>query len=82
MAYKLINKEGGDRLVETNDIWPQAVSSEAVGSARKGEQSIVLTPKKPIPMKWLPERKKGFEIIYLASGGDNKDQYLLLKLQV
>ncbi len=76
MEYKLINKEAWDKLVETNDIWTQAVSSEAVESARKGDWSIVLTPKKPIPRKWFPKQMNGLKILCLASGGGQQGPIL------
>ncbi|MBI9011859.1 MAG: class I SAM-dependent methyltransferase [Clostridiales bacterium] len=76
MEYKLINKESWDKKVDTNDIWTRAVSSEVVESARNGEWSIVLTPKKTIPRTWFPEDMNGLKILCLASGGGQQGPIL------
>ncbi len=49
--------------------WTQAVSSEEIEKARKGEFSIILTPNLPVPRDWFPDDFTGVDVLGLASGG-------------
>ncbi len=69
MDFLHINQKVWDQKVEDNYIWSQAVSSEEVEKARKGEWQILLTPQKPVPMDWFPETLIGKKVLCLASGG-------------
>lgn len=76
MNYKTINKEAWNNKVNESDVWTQAVSSEAVEAAKKGDWSIVLTPNKPIPNDWFPKDLKNKKILCLASGGGQQGPIL------
>ncbi|QNO15053.1 class I SAM-dependent methyltransferase [Alkalicella caledoniensis] len=69
MDFVKINEEVWDQKVEEKYIWSRVVSSERVEKAKKGEWSIVLTPRKPVPKNWFPENLAGKKILCLASGG-------------
>ena len=44
--------------------------------ARKGIWSIVLTPSKPVPSNWFPDKLEGKKILCLASGGGQQGPIL------
>lgn len=62
------NRQAWDGYVEKKDRWTVPVSSQDIDEARKGNWSIVLTPRKGVPRNWFPELK-GLKILGLASGG-------------
>ena len=69
MTYIEENSKIWDERSENNDIWSMPVSSEMVNRARKGVWSIVLTPTKPVPASWFPDKleEKKIHVITLAS---------------
>jgi SAM-dependent methyltransferase len=70
-----INRDGWDRRVEGGDVWTRPVSSEAVGRAREGDWSLVLTPNRPVPRDWFGE-VAGKAVLCLASGGGQQGPIL------
>jgi SAM-dependent methyltransferase len=62
------NRRAWDRQVERGNSWTIPVGPEAIGRARRGDWSIVLTPTKPVPADWFPPLE-GSEVLCLASGG-------------
>lgn len=69
MTYIEENSKIWDRRSENNDIWSVPVTSEMVNRAREGVWSIVLTPTKPVPANWFPNKLEQKKILCLASGG-------------
>lgn len=76
MSYVEENSKIWDKRSENNDPWSIAVSSEEVRLAREGVWHIVLTPKKPVPSNWFPEKLEGKKILCLASGGGQQGPIL------
>lgn len=68
MDIQQYNSFAWDREVENGISWSIPVSAEEIAEARRGNWSIVLTPKKPVPREWFGEIK-GKDILCLASGG-------------
>lgn len=56
MKYTEENSRIWDSRSESNDKWSIPVTSEMVDQAREGTWSIVLTPTKPVPKNWFPDR--------------------------
>lgn len=75
MDIRAYNRRAWDRQVENGNRWTVPVGTEAIGSARKGEWTILLTPTKPVPRAWLPEIK-GQHVLCLASGGGQQGPIL------
>ncbi|MES2723760.1 MAG: class I SAM-dependent methyltransferase [Pseudomonadota bacterium] len=69
------NQTGWDRRVEEQDVWTRPVSPEAVGRARQGDWSVVLTPHIPVPRDWFGQ-VEGRDILALASGGGQQGPIL------
>lgn len=69
MSYIEENSKIWDDRSENNDKWSVPVTSEIISQARKGIWSIVLTPVKPVPKDWFPDRFEGKKVLCLASGG-------------
>ena len=65
-----------DHRSESNDKWSVPVTSEMVRLAREGTWSIVLTPTKPVPRNWFPDRFDHKKILCLASGGGQQGPIL------
>lgn len=76
MDYIKENEKIWDKRSENNDKWSICVSSETVNRAREGVWSIVLTPAKPVPADWFPEKLDGKKILCLASGGGQQGPIL------
>lgn len=76
MKYIDENRKIWDRRSENNDIWSVPVTSEMIDRAREGVWSIVLTPTKPVPADWFPEKLEGARILCLASGGGQQGPIL------
>lgn len=76
MTYIDENRKIWDRRAENNDIWSTPVSTEMTDRARKGDWSIVLTPEKPVPMHWFPDKLEGKKVLCLASGGGQQGPIL------
>lgn len=76
MDYIKENEKIWDRRSENQDKWSVPVTSERVNRARKGDWSIVLTPKKTVPAHWFPKSLQGKKILCLASGGGQQGPIL------
>jgi SAM-dependent methyltransferase len=69
------NREAWDRNVAKGDRWTVPVTAEQIVAARRGQWSIVLTPRKPVPRSWFPELRN-LEVLALASGGGQQGPIL------
>lgn len=76
MTYIVANSQIWDKRSENNDVWSIPVSKEEVERARKGKWSIVLTPAKPVPANWFPEKLEGKKVLCLAGGGGQQGPIL------
>ena len=76
MTYIEENSKIWDKRSENDDTWSVPVTSEKVNRAREGVWSIVLTPTKPVPANWFPEKLEGKKILCLASGGGQQGPIL------
>jgi len=76
MKYIEENRIIWDERSENNDKWSIPVTSEVVKLAREGIWSILLTPTKPVPSNWLPEKLDEKKILCLASGGGQQGPIL------
>lgn len=64
------NSSAWDSVVESGKSeWTQPVSAGDIERARKGEFSIVLTPRIAVPRDWFPDDFTGKDVLCLASGG-------------
>jgi SAM-dependent methyltransferase len=68
MDYLSYNRQAWDRQVARGNRWTIPVSPEAIEQARQGQIAIVLTPTKPVPIRWFGELR-GKRVLCLASGG-------------
>lgn len=75
MDYRKYNAGAWDRQVERGNRWTVPVSPEEVAAARRGEWSILLTPRKPVPADWFPPLR-GARVLGLASGGGQQGPIL------
>lgn len=62
------NSAAWDKEVERGIEWSIPVSSDEIAEARRGNWSVVLTPKRKVPREWFGD-VKGKDILCLASGG-------------
>ncbi len=69
------NREAWNRQVAKGDRWTLPVGPEVIAAARRGEWSVVLTPRKPVPREWFGELK-GKEVLGLASAGGQQGPVL------
>ena len=76
MNYIEDNSKIWDNRAENNDIWSIPVTSEMISQARKGMWNIVLTPAKPVPKDWFPDRLDDKKVLCLASGGGQQGPIL------
>lgn len=66
------NKRAWDHQVRSGNQWTLPVGEKDIALAREGQWSMVLTPSKPVPMEWFPQKDgmfSGVKILALASGG-------------
>jgi ubiquinone/menaquinone biosynthesis C-methylase UbiE len=62
------NSAAWDKQVEKGIKWSIPVSSAEIDAARRGNWSVVLTPKRKVPREWFGD-VMGKDILCLASGG-------------
>lgn len=62
------NRVAWDREVAAGNRWTIPVGPDVIEAARRGEWSIVLTPRKPVPRDWFGDIESA-KILCLASGG-------------
>lgn len=76
MDVRDYNRKAWDKYVDGGEsLWTQPVSPEIIAKARKGDFSILLTEKKPVPREWFPPLK-GLDTLCLASGGGQQGPVL------
>lgn len=70
------NRTAWDREVASGDNpWTRPVGPEVIAAARRGEWSVVLTERKPVPRGWFPPLADA-EVLCLASGGGQQGPVL------
>jgi len=69
------NKSAWDGYVDKRDRWTIPVTDNELSQVKKGNWSVVLTPKKAVPKEWFPDLK-GLKILGLASGGGQQGPIL------
>lgn len=69
------NKNIWEEKVKQQNQWTVPVTSEDVQQARKGNWSIIVTARKPVPKAWFPELH-GKKVLCLASGGGQQGPIL------
>jgi SAM-dependent methyltransferase len=62
------NREAWNRQVAVGNRWTVPVGPEVIAAARRGEWSVVLTPRKPVPRAWFGDLA-GKDVLGLASAG-------------
>ncbi|MFO0759941.1 MAG: class I SAM-dependent methyltransferase [Byssovorax sp.] len=75
MSIRNYNREAWDRAVAEGNRWTVPVGPEAIAAARRGEWSIILTPRIPVPKSWFPPLA-GADVLCLASGGGQQGPIL------
>lgn len=75
MDYASKNREAWNSEVENNNYWTRIVDEDAIESAKKGELSITVTPKTPVPGQWLSELR-GKRVLNLGGGGGQQTPLL------
>ena len=63
------NRYAWDRQVENDNPWTRPVASEIIAAARRGQFSVLLTERKPVPRGWFPDSFEGLDLLGLACGG-------------
>ena len=76
MSYIEENSRIWDARSEGGDTWSIPVSADETRLAREGKWSIVLTPAKPVPAHWFPEKLEGKKVLCLAGGGGQQGPIL------
>jgi SAM-dependent methyltransferase len=76
MDVRSINRARWDKQVENGNVWTIPISAEKIALARRGEWSVFLTEKKPVPREWFPNDLHGVDILCLASGGGQQGPIL------
>lgn len=69
------NRNAWNALVRQANRWTVPVSTEEVSAARRGALKLLLTPTKPVPMRWYPPLF-GLPTLCLASGGGQQTPLL------
>lgn len=69
------NVRAWNHQVAKGNRWTLPVDAEAVAAARRGDWSLVLTPKKPVPAAWFGD-VAGARVLALASGGGQQGPIL------
>jgi len=76
MDIRAHNREAWNKYVDDGQSeWTKPVSPEVIARARKGDFSILLTEKEPVPRDWFPPLK-GLDILCLACGGGQQGPVL------
>jgi SAM-dependent methyltransferase len=72
LAY---NRDAWNRRVASGNRWTVPVTAEQIAAARRGDWSIVLTPRKPVPHAWFPDMRD-LSVLALAAGGGQQGPIL------
>lgn len=75
LDVRAYNREAWNRQVAKGDPWTVPVGPEVIAAARRGEWSVLLTPRKPVPREWFGALK-GKEVLGLASAGGQQGPVL------
>lgn len=74
-AIRAHNRRAWDQLVLRRNRWTIPVTSESIAAARRGEWSIVLTPRRAVPRSWFPPLA-GASVLGLAAAGGQQGPIL------
>jgi SAM-dependent methyltransferase len=69
------NRHAWDQEVLHGNDWTIPVDPAQVARARRGDWTVVLTPRKPVPAEWFPDLV-GAQVLCLASGGGQQGPLL------
>ena len=69
------NRDAWDKEVDNKNVWTIPVGSDEIDQARRGNWSVVLTARRPVPRSWFP-RLEGATVLCLASGGGQQGPLL------
>ena len=69
------NRFAWNKQVEAGNVWTVPATPESIAAARAGNWEIVLTPRKPVPIDWLPVLAS-LHVLCLASGGGQQGPIL------
>lgn len=70
------NSLAWDQKVKEGSPYTQAVSSETINRAKKGDWEIGVTADKKVPREWFPRSLSDMKILCLASGGGQQGPVL------
>jgi SAM-dependent methyltransferase len=62
------NRDAWDHEVDAKNMWTVPVTKRQVDRARRGDWSVLVTTRRPVPREWFPEMR-GTDVLCLASGG-------------
>ncbi len=68
MDVRAYNRAMWDKQVEDGNPWTIPVGTEVIEAARRGDWSVLLTERKPVPREWFPPLE-GLDVLGLACGG-------------
>lgn len=71
------NSQAWDHKVEEGSPYTQAVDSNTIEQARKGNWHIGVTADKQVPREWFPSSLEGKKILCLAAGGGQQAPVLV-----
>lgn len=71
-----LNRRAWDKRVEAGNRWTVPVGPEVIAAARARNPYILLTPSRPVPGSWFPDRLAGLAVLCLASGGGQQGPVL------
>jgi len=72
---RAFNRAAWDAQVEHGNRWTVPVTAGQIAAARRGEWSVVLTPRRPVPREWFGT-VEGARVLCLASGGGQQGPIL------
>jgi SAM-dependent methyltransferase len=75
LDVRAYNRAAWNREVAKGNRWTKPVGPDVIAAARRGEWSIVLTPRKPVPRVWFGEIE-GRDVLGLASAGGQQGPVL------
>ena len=65
------NRRAWDHLVKRGDEWTVPVTHETIEAAHRGDWSIVLTPRRPVPREWFPPLRGARTLCLAGAGGQH-----------
>ncbi|MFB1478819.1 class I SAM-dependent methyltransferase [Corallococcus sp. RDP092CA] len=68
LDVRTYNREAWNGEVGRGNPWTVPVSPEVIAAARRGDWSVVLTPRRPVPREWFGDLE-GKDVLGLASAG-------------